>query len=236
MKFDIKAFREVFPQELLANVIDNLVQIHDGCPLGYHYRARYLWEYTSLIQHRRRSNYESSGVRRYQSRHDFIQHDGFRVLKIQKVIETAFGCTQLKFYDIQENWNLTREIGRFIGRIQECHCTIRFKHLYVNLTKLVLALQYQRWWATLAWTLYYRSILTAEAVPEHLSYPYLDMHLGCRGSKWPQSPQNKYLTLDAKSYMMDNRRWNELRSNDYVGKSMDLSEMDVDTSESDFEE
>lgn len=204
--------------------------------MGYHPRARYIWEYASLIQHRRRYNYENSGVRRYQRRHDFLQHGGTRVLNIQKIIETAFGCTQLRFYDIQENWNLTREIGKFVGRLQECQCTVRFKHLYVNLTKLVLSLQYQRWWATLAWTLYYRSILTPETVPEHLSYPYLDMHLGCRGSKWPQTSQSKLLTLDSKAYIMHSRRWNDLRSNEYVGKSMDLSEMNVDSSESDYDD
>jgi hypothetical protein len=148
-------FKEFFPVELLPTLMDMTIQIHDDNPLGYLQRAKSLWQLSTMMQHTRRTVYERKTYRSYGRRSDTLRHNGQEVLEIQKVIQTAFACTQIRFYDLPENWDLLRTVRGHMRPIQMSG-SLRFKKLYHLLMKLYLSLEHQRWWAILAWTVYYK--------------------------------------------------------------------------------
>lgn len=196
-------FKEIFPVELLPALMDMTIQIHDDNPLGYLQRAKTLWHHTTHIQHLRRTVYERNSYRSYGRRSDTLRHNGQEVLELQKVIQTAFACTQIRFYDLPDNWDLLRTVRGHIRPIQMTGSQ-RLKKLHHMLMKLYLSLEHQRWWAILAWTVYYKVEGTPWFFGMLNDIQLKDAH--CQ--KTTRRPEDREM-----SFMLDDPIWNSVRIN-----------------------
>lgn len=143
-------FRDSFPPELLPKLLEYTVQTHSGNPCGYACRAERLWFHAS------RMNYEEQNAFRiYEGRRYPV--DLHLTVDLHGLIATAFACTQIRFYDLPDNWDRILLITGYINSLQHVKDRPHFKRLYSYLVLTLMALKYQRWWCVLAWAVYHRS-------------------------------------------------------------------------------